>query len=194
MKIIRIDQVAKINPPKTSLKGPKEQPVTFVPMSAVSEDTKQILAPEIRQWKDVSTGYTPFLEGDIIVAKITPCFENGKMAHAKGLPHPIAFGSTEFHVIRANEQILPGYLFHLLQAPNVIPSGIGKMRGTAGQKRVPDTFFRKLMIPLPDIKQQRHILNSLDTAFSLLLKHQLAAKELDNLMSAIRSRAFRGDL
>src|SRR5262245_58793764 len=88
-----------LNPRKVSADAlPSDSPVTFVPMPAVDAECGAITAPEIREFGEVRNGYTSFAENDVIVAKITPCMENGKAAIARNLKNGLAFGSTEFHV------------------------------------------------------------------------------------------------
>ena len=101
--------------------------------------------------------YTYFAENDIIVAKITPCMENGKCAIAKDLLNGIAMGSTEFHVFRCMPQILNGYLFALLNNDYVRSIAQKNMKGSSGHKRVPETFYKDMMIPLPPLDVQEKI-------------------------------------
>ena len=154
--------VAAINPPK-----PKHlfdnMPVSFVTMADVSEDAQIISASE-RLYSEVSMGYTPFQDNDVIVAKITPCFENGKGALVKGLKNGVGFGSTEFHVIRANAtKILPEFLYYHTIAHDFRGRGKANMAGSAGQKRVRTDFLKVYKIPLPPIAEQRRIAAVLQT-------------------------------
>ena len=110
-----IADVADVNPRLAADRKPAPNDlVSFVPMSAVSELSVSIEEPVDRPYSEVAKGYTAFQCGDVIVAKITPCFENGKMAFADNLPHQLGFGSTEFHVLRPKEQLCGRYLFQLL--------------------------------------------------------------------------------
>jgi type I restriction enzyme, S subunit len=99
-----LEEVAEINPRLTATPKPGDL-VTFVPMSAVSEQSLAIVNGEDRRFDEIAKGYTQFQRGDIIIAKITPCFQNGKMAHATNLEHPVAVGSTEFHVFRPRRSL-----------------------------------------------------------------------------------------
>src|SRR5438552_2865741 len=89
--------------------------VTFVPMPAVDADLGTIASPQQRAFGAVRNGYTAFREQDVIVAKITPCMENGKAAIARDLLNGLGFGSTEFHVLRPNGATLPEYLFYYVR-------------------------------------------------------------------------------
>ena len=152
-------------------------------MAAVSEETLSIEAQAERPFSEVAKGYTPFKRGDVLVAKITPCFENGKMAF-DNLAHELGFGTTEFHVFRPSERITGPYLFNLLRAPYVRKAGAMKMKGAAGQRRVPADFFAALQIPLPPLDEQKRIAGILDAADALRVKRREALAELDTLLQS----------
>ena len=180
-----IDVVAQVNPKLAAADRPDlDEIVCFVPMAAVSEETLSIEAQAERPFSEVAKGYTPFKRGDVLVAKITPCFENGKMAFADNLAHELGFGTTEFHVFRPSERITGPYLFNLLRAPYVRKAGAMKMKGAAGQRRVPADFFAALQIPLPPLDQQKRIAGILDAADALRAKRREALAELDNLLQS----------
>ena len=153
-------------------------------MAAVSEETLSIEAQAERPFSEVAKGYTPFKRGDVLVAKITPCFENGKMALADNLAHELGFGTTEFHVFRPSERITGPYLFNLLRAPYVRKAGAMKMKGAAGQRRVPADFFASLQIPLPPLAEQKRIAGILDAADALRAKRREALAQLDTLLQS----------
>lgn len=190
MKWVRIDEIAEVNPRGRALPLSSNDLVTFVPMAAVSEMTRTVVAPEVRPYHEVAKGYTYFEEGDVIVAKITPCFENGKIALAEQLPHPIAFGSTEYHVFRAGNNVFNRFLFHLLQAPIVLSNGASQMKGAAGQKRVPADFFKSLEIPLPSLAEQKRIAGILDEADELRTRRRESLAQLDALLRSIFLEMF----
>ncbi|AJI57020.1 eco57I restriction-modification methylase family protein [Francisella philomiragia] len=133
--------------------------VSFIEMSSVSEDG-YILHKENRALKDLRKGsYKYFTENDILIAKITPCMENGKCAIATGLTNNIGFGSSEFHIFRVkNSEILSNkYLFNLLNRDVVRKEAEKNMTGSSGHKRVPADFYRKLDIPLPPLTKQQEV-------------------------------------
>ncbi|RQP04224.1 MAG: restriction endonuclease subunit S, partial [Paracoccus sp. BP8] len=111
---------------------------------------------------EIGSGYTYFRDDDVVVAKITPCFENGKGALAKGLKNGIAFGTTELHVLRARENMDPGFLFYLTISDAFRDMGEAHMYGAGGQKRVPELFIRDLRSPVPPAEEQRKIALFLD--------------------------------
>ncbi len=126
-----------------------EAVVPFIPMSAVSEKSKSVVVYEKRLFLDVKKGYTPIQKNDLIVAKITPCYENGKQAIVDKIESQFAYGSTEFHTFRSSNQNLVVLLHYYLTTKNVMRKGAASMKGAAGQKRVPDSFFRALPFLCP---------------------------------------------
>ncbi|MEA4882471.1 MAG: restriction endonuclease subunit S [Clostridia bacterium] len=104
---------------------------------------------------DVSNGFTPFLDGDLLIAKITPCFENGKGGIACNLHGGLGFGSTEFHVLRPGSEIDARFLYYATLSRPFRDVGAKMMKGSAGQKRVPAEFLADFVMPLPDIEEQR---------------------------------------
>ena len=180
-----IGAVAQVNPKLAASDRPAlDETVSFVPMAAVSEETLRIEVHSQRPFSEVSKGYTAFKRGDILVAKITPCFENGKMALAENLPHKLGFGTTEFHVFRPSPRITGSYLFNLLRAPYIRKAGAIKMKGAAGQRRVPADFFANLQIPLPPLAEQKRIAGILDAADALRAKRREALAQLDTLLQS----------
>ncbi|MBT1073483.1 restriction endonuclease subunit S [Pelotalea chapellei] len=151
-----LEDIALINP-KTEKPSPDSN-VSFLTMSDVSENGA-IIGGSVKQMKDVGNGYTIFAEKDVLVAKINPCFQNGKGALAVNLQSGIGFGSTEFHVIRPSDKILPDYLLFVTQTHYFRVTGEANMTGSAGQKRVPADFLRYFSVLLPLIQDQKKIIS-----------------------------------
>jgi type I restriction enzyme S subunit len=168
--------------------------VSFVPMAALSEETLSIIIHNERPFSEVCRGYTPFKRGDVLVAKITPCFENGKMTATENLPHEFGFGSTEFHVFRPSKRVLGAYLFNLLCIPLVRKAGAMKMKGAAGQRRVPAEFFASLQIPLPPIDLQRRFAAIVESIERQKARQRAHIAEQDTLFASLQQRAFNGEL
>jgi type I restriction enzyme S subunit len=185
----RLSDVAELNPRLVeSLEN--DTLVSFVPMSAVTAETASTTSGEERQYRDVSKGYTPFLNGDVLVAKITPCFENGKIAQAR-LTHRFGFGSTEFHVVRPRAGRADSrYLLHFLRQQNIRLAGERRMTGSAGQRRVPEKFLAELEISIPPLPEQRRIAEVLDRAEALRAKRRAALAQLDTLTQSIFLNLF----
>lgn len=182
--LVRLQDVADLNPALGAI-PPGDEVVSFLPMSAVEADSVDAVDVETRRFGDVGKGYTPFLSGDVLVAKITPCFENGKIALAKPTRR-FGFGSTEFHVVRAHRDRLDArYLAHFMRQPRIRLEGERKMTGSAGQRRVPEHFLSTLAIPLPPVPEQRRIADILDKANALRPKRRAALAQLDTLTQSI---------
>jgi len=183
--------VAEINPPvEKALFADPEREISFVPMAAVSEKSASIKEPQIRPAGSCRAGFTGFKRNDVLVAKITPCFENGKIAIAN-IPHAFGFGSTEFHVVRPDAEHLDHrFLLHILRSPEFRAEGQRRMTGSAGQRRVPSSFLSTFAIPLPTLAEQRRIAAILDQADALRAKRREALAELDKLTQSIFIEMF----
>jgi type I restriction enzyme M protein len=181
----KLSALALRNPSKSELKSvPDDTIVSFVDMAAVSNDgyiERQTLRP-LRELRKGS--YTYFAENDIILAKITPCMENGKSALATGLSNGLALGSSEFHVIRALDEILPGYLFTLLNRAEVRQEAERNMTGSSGHRRAPITFYENLLIPVPSIEVQEALITNLNA-----LQVQIAEAQIVVAGAATRKQA-----
>jgi type I restriction enzyme S subunit len=111
-----LSEICEINPAANGGLAPDEM-CSFVPMEAVDDFSGRIERTLVRPIREVAKGYTPFAENDVIVAKITPCMEKGKAAMARNLRNGIGFGSTEFHVLRSGDQVLPEWLYYFWRYP-----------------------------------------------------------------------------
>lgn len=151
----KISDVCIINPRKTELGSiPDDLEVSFIPMASVSEKG-DIRTNEIKKYSEVKTGFTYFHEGDVLFAKITPCMENGKGAIAINLKNLIGFGSTEFHVIRPIENITNSeWIFNLIGFKWLREDAEKNMTGSAGQRRVPASYFEKCKVSVPPLELQ----------------------------------------
>lgn len=165
-KLEKLGDIAVINPSLSE--KPLDGKVSFIPMDAVSKSAK-ILRLDARDYSEMSKGFTSFKNDDVIVAKITPCFENGKGAYLEGLINGVGFGSTEFHVIRAGYKADARFLFYLTRTSEFRVRGERNMQGSAGQKRVTTDYiklYKVLTPPLPEQKKIAQILSTWDNAIS----------------------------
>lgn len=158
--LVRLRDVAYINPNSTPVDDHVQ--VSFLPMSAVSE-SGSIIGAEVKKAADVKNGFTSFENGDVLVAKITPCFENYKGCICHELINSRGFGSTEFHVLRPQKRITADYLHLLTRTHHFRGTGELNMTGTAGQKRVPSIFLKNYLFPLPPLPEQKAIAELLST-------------------------------
>ena len=158
----RLKNVLRLNPSGTEIRRlPSDTMVSFVPMEAVG-DYGGLDLSLTKALSDIGDGYTHFRDGDILVAKITPSFENGKGALTNELVNGIGFGSTELHVLRCTFDLDVWYAFYLTLASVFRKLGEAEMYGAAGQKRVPESFISNLVHPLPPLPEQRAIATFLD--------------------------------
>ena len=143
--------------------------VSFVPMATLNTFDAAFSATEERKISDVRTGFTYFKDNDILLAKITPCFENGKAGIARNLTNGIGFGSTEYIVIRANASLVyPEWIFYHINTPEFIEGGRAFMTGTAGQQRVDINYVKQYRIPVPPLEEQKKILDQISYEQSLI--------------------------
>lgn len=179
--------VAGVNP-KTDLSHlPEEATVSFIPMEAVEERTGGFTHSE-RPLAEVRKGYTSFQDGDVLWAKITPCMQNGKAAVVHGLVNGLGFGSTEFHVIRAAEDVSCSFLWALLTMPRLLYAAQAAFTGSSGHQRVPASFLEQLEIPVPPIDVQRRLVAELDAARA---ERDRALAEAERLLSSIDQHVCR---
>lgn len=162
-----LGEVCLIKPPKSLARKAlsDSDEVSFVPMSDLGELEKSFMPKQAKLLCEVYGGYTYFGENDVLVAKITPCFENGKLGIGRGLRNSIGFGSSEFVAIRSSGAILPEFIFYYLFRDEFRETGAKIMTGAVGHKRVPDEYIRQLPIPLPPLEEQKRIVEVLDAAF-----------------------------
>lgn len=153
--------------------------VSFVEMASVS-NYGYIETMVQRPLSKVRYGsYTYFAENDIIIAKITPCMENGKCAVATGLTNGIAFGSSEFHVLRCNEGILSKYLFGFLNREKVRQAAARQMTGSSGHRRVPVSFYETMRIPVLSTVEQESIVSKVEMLETKIADAERLLKELE---------------
>ncbi len=184
MNRVPIGQIAQLNP-RTPKNLNEDQKISFLPMASVSEDGK-VVEQEDRTFSKVKKGYKYFERGDIIVAKITPCFENGKAALTDSLENQIGFGSTEFHVIRPDKsKIDTKYLFSIIWSNRFRYLGEKSMKGAAGQKRIPIDFIKDYEIPLPSLEDQRRIAHMLEKLEGLISRRKEHLQQLEALLKSI---------
>ncbi|RWX52893.1 restriction endonuclease subunit S [Photobacterium chitinilyticum] len=159
---VHMGDICQINPKKTA--EPENGLVSFIPMDAVSEDAK-LLRTEVKNYSDVSKGFTSFKDSDTLIAKITPCFENGKGAQVNQLENGIGFGSTEFHVLRAKNGISAELIYFLTNTTAFRVRGELNMQGSAGQKRVTTDYLKLYKVFIPkQLKEQQKIASVLTAA------------------------------
>jgi len=186
VRMQRLGDVCDINPRLPRDHGlADDSEVSFVPMAAVSEVSGAIESASLRRYAEVKKGYTAFSDGDVLFAKITPCMENGKAALASGLAGGRGFGSTEFHVLRAREPVLPEWVYYFVRREPFRQEARRNFTGTAGQQRVPTSFLQEARIPAPPLEEQRRIVDLLTRAEGIVRLRREAQQKAAELIPAI---------
>ncbi|MFY3861619.1 restriction endonuclease subunit S [Achromobacter xylosoxidans] len=156
----RLGNIGLINPRNNA---DDDMSAGFVPMPLIQEGYSEFHAFEERPWGEIKKGYTHFADGDVGMAKITPCFENAKSCVFSNLPSGIGAGTTELHIFRnAFGAVAPRYLLFFLKNPKFISATAARMTGSAGQKRVPTPLFSEMELPLPPLSEQYRIVAKID--------------------------------
>lgn len=171
--------------------------VSFLPMEAIGEDGSLDLS-RTRPVREVVNGYSYFADGDVVIAKITPCFENGKGAAIAGLTAGIGFGTTELIVLRPMQSVTQRFAWWLFSAASFRKYAEGNMEGSAGQKRVPDEWLKALKIAMPPQCEQREISSYLEFSCgridALICKTERSIELLREHRSSLISATVTGQL
>jgi len=190
--------IAQINPKLPLNELADDLIVSFLPMAAVEEKSGRYRLSEIREYGKVKKGYTPFINGDVIFAKITPCMENGKVAVVENLQNGMGCGSTEFHVSRLTSLTSRKYLFYYLVQERFRRDARQNMTGSAGQLRVSKSYFEEFQFPLPPLLEQERIVEKIEELFSDVDQGveslKTAQKQLKVYRQAVLKWAFEGKL
>jgi len=161
--LVRIADVCTVNPRKSQLADLKQDTrVSFVPMADLNEHRIAFQPSEEKQLSDVTASYTYFEDNDVLLAKVTPCFENGKAGIARGLLNGIGFGSSEFYVLRSSEQVLPEWIYFCVMHPLFRDAAVAQMTGTGGLQRVPRDYVENFQLPLPPLDVQKEIVAEIE--------------------------------
>ena len=161
--LVRIGDVCTINPRKSQLVNlSPDTRVSFVPMANLNEHRIVFQPNEEKRLSEVSASYTFFEDNDILLAKVTPCFENGKAGIARGLLNGVGFGSSEFYVLRPTDQVLPEWIYFCVTHTLFRDAAIAQMTGTGGLQRVPRGFVDHFQIPMPPLDVQKEIVTEIE--------------------------------
>ena len=162
--VVRIDEVCTINPRKSELADLRQDTmVSFVPMADLGENQMQFRPIQEKPLSDVLGNYTYFADNDVLLARVTPCFENGKAGIARGLLNGIGFGSSEFVVLRCGQEILPAWTYLCITHPLFRSWAVRQMTGTGGLQRVPRSVIAEFQIPLPPLEVQRELVAEIES-------------------------------
>ena len=159
--------------------------------SATDSPTEAQIQSNSKHVSEVRKGYAPFQEEDVILAKITPCMENGKVAVARGLKNGVGFGSSEFHVIRPHGFVSRDYLFYFLVRSDFRKDAERNMTGSAGQRRVPTSYIKEAPLPLPPLNEQRRIVEKVEELFTKLDAGVQSLKQTQALLKSYRRSVLK---
>jgi len=166
--VVPLGEVVDVNPRPDSDELHNDSLASFIPMKCVEAESGQFQPLGDRKVGEVRKGYTPFRDGDVIFAKVTPCMENGKAAVMKGLTNGMGFGSTEFFALRPKECLDASYLFHFILQSSFRRQAAQNMTGAVGLRRVPKSYLEQQPIPLPPLPEQRRIVAEIEKQFTRL--------------------------
>ena len=187
----RLKEITSLKQSKDEVKSLSDtQLVSFVPMECLGINKKYFNSNFEKPIKDLINKYVYFAENDVIMAKITPCFENGKIGIAKNLKNKIGFGSSEYLVFRPNKNVLNEYLYYYLNRNSFREIGAQNMQGAVGHKRLSKEFIEETLIYYPaEIEEQQRIVKILDETFENIEKaKQNALQNLNNAKELFESR------
>ena len=198
---VRLGDACQINP-RNKLEN-KNIDATFLPMTSINDGYSNGYNPLVKSWNEIRSGFTHFADGDVIFAKITPCFQNRKSAVVEGLTNGIGAGTTELYVLRSyGKYINEKYLLYFVKNHQFILDGVATMKGTAGQQRISRNFVINYLLPLPPLAEQKRIVAKLEELMPLIERYDAAEKKLsvldkefpDKLRKSILQQAIQGKL
>ncbi len=168
-----LDEIGDTNPRN---EADDKLEVGFAPMKLIPAGYGEKVSFEVQRWGEIRKGFTHFADGDVVLAKITPCFENGKSAVIRNSINRIGAGTTELHVFRQYPGcVVPDYVLIFFKTPKFINEGVPRMTGSAGQKRVPWDYFANTPFPLPPLAEQKRIVAKVEELLALC--DELAARQ-----------------
>jgi type I restriction enzyme S subunit len=197
--------VCEINPRRPKILRDPNTKTFFIPMASVDELKGEVVDLLTVPYSKVRSGYTYFEENDVLFAKITPSMQNGKSAIARDLIDGFGFGTTEFHVLRPKATIMPEWIHFFVRQTKFLEDAMRHFRGAVGQQRVPDSFLRTYLIPVPfpnnsqkSLATQKEMVVYLKTIQDEIVEMKKTCKEdsqlLKQIEKSILAQAFQGEL
>ena len=165
-QLAKIKDVFTINPKN---KVDDDVDAGFVSMAMIDDGYRDSYQFEKKKWALIKNGFTHFKDGDIAVAKISPCLENRKSMILKNLPNGIGAGTTELHIFRS-AIVDPKFALYFFKSDHFINQCVGTFNGVVGQQRVGKNIIEDIMFPLPPYKEQRRISERITQIFMCLDK------------------------
>ena len=189
--LVEVEKACVVNPQKSEmpiLDG--ETAVSFVPMSDMGENRMYFVPKEYKKLKEVSSGYTYFQNDDVLIARVTPCFENGKAGIAKDLCNGIGFGSSEFYVLRPTEKVLSEWIYLCVATPAFCKYAMPQMTGTGGLQRVPKLTLKRYKIPLPSLEIQKAIVAEIEVEQALVAANRELVERMERKIQLVIGRVW----
>jgi type I restriction enzyme, S subunit len=179
----QLTDICQLRPPKIEVRErlAKTDTVSFLPMEDLGIDEKFVVPKQTRTVSAVEGSYTYFADGDVLLAKITPCFENGKLGVVQRSTNGVGFGSSEYFVFRPNGEVSGEWLYYYFSRQSFRDEGAARMSGAVGHKRVSKEFIESYPVPVPPPTEQRRIVGILDETFAAIgIAKANAEKNLHN--------------
>lgn len=195
----KLIEVCEFWPKKTEAKLLDESTmVSFVPMKYMNEKSMYFDVKESKMIKEIYSCYTYFRDNDVLLAKVTPCFENWKSWIAKNLINWIWFWSSEFSVFRTHDNVLPEWIYYLFSTDAFLKEWANNMSWAVWLKRVTKDFLENYKLPVPPLEKQKEIVAHLDQIFeknkALKFKFESQIQSLEELKQSLLKDAFEGRL
>ncbi len=186
-----VAEVSLVNPKKSEVADlDTATVVSFVPMADVGENAMYFEPQGTKRLDEVTTSYTYFKDGDVLIAKVTPCFENGKAGIARGLHNGVGFGSSEFYVLRPTATVLAEWLFICVTTPTFRAFATAQMTGTGGLQRVPRAVVENYRIPLPPLDMQQQIVAEIEVEQRLVAANRELIARFEKKIQATLARVW----
>ena len=191
-EIKKLVEVCEINPSKkeANTKLGLDDKVSFLPMEDLGINAYYITPSQERLLSEVLSSYTYFADGDVLLAKVSPCFENGKIGIANNLTNGVGFGSSEYLTFRLGKDVINEFLYFYLQNKTFVKEATKNLTGTSGLRRVPKSFVESCRIPVPPREEQERIVAELDCLSGVIERKREQLRELDALAQSIFYQMF----
>lgn len=175
---VHVAQIVTLNP-KNDLDDNLD--TAFIPMSCVSDGFRNTHTFEVKKWGAIKKGFTHFADGDIGVAKITPCFQNRKSVVFRNLINGYGAGTTELSIARViNDTVLREYLLWFFKTEYFIANGVKSFTGTAGQQRIHKDYLATCLLPLPPLAEQKRIVAKIEELLPYIDRYEKAWSKLED--------------
>ena len=192
--LVEIGNVCIVNPQKSEMSAlDSEMPVSFVPMSDMGENKMYFAPKDCKKLKEIGSSHTYFKNEDVLIAKVTPCFENGKAGIAKDLCNRIGFGSSEFYVLRPTEEVLSEWIYLCVATPAFRKYAMSQMTGTGGLQRIPKLALKGYKIPLPSLETQQAIVTEIEAEQTLVGASRELVERMETKIQEAISRVWGED-